>query len=431
MGKGRYKWGLELTPPPLGEHSKSKHAVFREYLKRYLRELTKTGRISHFRLNVVDAFCGGGVYTDEKSADPYYGSPVILIETLQDMQVELQSKRTQPFLLDWRVHLVDSDRGAHGVLRKVLADKGLLWLLGDRVFLHHATAQQAMPGILADVTGRGSTIFILDQYGYTAVPFAMLQDIFRTLPKPEVILTFAYEQLARWVQDYDRLARRLANMGLGELSREEFDMSMKHHGGREFLIQRTLNREFLAFAKYYTPFFVVSRKSNTAFWLVHLSMHSRARDVMTGLHWQLQNRFAHFGGAGQNMLGFDPANPPPDAQPYLFDDDAKSRTMWRMQEDLPPLLHAYKGGVEFRQFFADIANGSPADSAITREALIGLAELGAVEIRTAAGGEKRSIASLGPTDRLMIPAQPTFLLAGRPPPLFARQPQRVTKALPD
>jgi hypothetical protein len=43
---------------------------------------------------------------------------------------------------------------------------------------------------------------------------------------------------------------------------------MAFRGGREFFTERTLHRTFLSFAKYFTPFFVMSRGSNMAYWLV-------------------------------------------------------------------------------------------------------------------------------------------------------------------
>jgi three-Cys-motif partner protein len=423
MSSGHYEWGLNIGLPPLGEHSKAKHNVYREYLKRYLRELTKSGIVSRLQLNIVDGFSGGGAYMPEQGANPYFGSPIILLETLREMQVELQSRRRQPFLLDYRVHLVDHDQGAHDVLRRTLTERGFASLVGERVFLHTTSFENILPRLLTEVRGRGATIFLLDQFGYLQVPFALLRDIFATLSKPEVILTFAYDQLVTWVQDYDRLNHRLIDIGVGNIRRDEYEAALKQNNGHEFFIQRTLHRAFLSFAKYYTPFFVMSRKSNMAFWLVHLAVHARARDVMTGLHWEMHNSFAHFGGVGHNMLGYDPNNPPPNKQAYLFDDDAHSRTLWKLQDDLPPLIRGYREGVEFRQFFADIANESPGDSQVLKQALIGLGEVGVVRILTKDGGEKRSIASLGPTDRLIMPQQPAFFFTGRPPPLFARQPK--------
>lgn len=425
MTTWHYQWRLDRGLPELGEHSKTKHAVYREYLKRYLRELTKSTAPSRFRINVIDGFAGGGVYAADRGGAPYFGSPVILLETLQEMQAELQARRREPFLLDYRVHLVEQDVGAHEVLRRTLTERGHGSLLGERVFLHNAGFAATLPALLADVDGRGRTIFILDQFGYSDVPFDLLGQIFGRLTKPEVILTFAYDHLATWVQDYERLRACFGRLGIGNLDREEYEAAQRH-STREFLVQHLLHRAFLQIARYFTPFFITSRKSNMAFWLVHLSMHARAWDVMTGLHWEMHNHFAHFGGPGHDMLGFDPANPPAAAQAYMFDDDARSRTLWRMQADLPRLLRGYGDGVEFRQFFADVANGAPGHSGIYRDALIGLAEYGEVEIQTATGGRKRAIASLGPTDRIMVPAQPSLLLPGRPHPLFARQPRKVS-----
>ena len=248
----------------------------------------------------------------------YYGSPIILIETLREMQDELQARQQKPFLLDYRVHLVDADAEAFGTLRKVLARRGLDTLVGTRVFLHHAMFQDALPLLIRDVQRRGSTIFFLDQYGYKDVPFALLDRIFRELAKPEVILTFAFDHLSAFVQDYTALNRALIRIGAGGLGREEYQAALGRIGGLELLIQRCMHKAFLRAAGYFTPFFVTSRGSaaaasggsNLAYWLLHLSAHPRARDVMTGLHWELHNHFAHFGGAGQHMLGFDPAQAP-------------------------------------------------------------------------------------------------------------------------
>ncbi len=73
------------------DHSKAKHGIYREYLKRYVRELTQDIRICHLRLNVVDGFAGGGIYMPERGTEPYYGSPIIFLEVMRDMQAEGQA----------------------------------------------------------------------------------------------------------------------------------------------------------------------------------------------------------------------------------------------------------------------------------------------------------------------------------------------------
>ena len=158
-----------------------------------------------------------------------------------------------------------------------------------------------------------------------------------------------------------------------------------------------------------------------AYWLVHLSSHARAKHVMQRLHWELSNPFCHFSGVGYNMLGYDPNNAPAGSQAYLFDDKALDRALYQMQGDLPPLVYAYGEGVQLWKFFASTANDAPVDADVLKQAVISLAEIGAIEILTPLGGEKRSVTSLKLDDIIRVPRQTTLLLPGRHRPLFARQ----------
>ena len=424
MSSGQYDWSEIGLPARLLEHSLAKLAVYRDYLRRYVREMTKDIRISKLTLNVVDGFCGGGIYRTEYGNDFIYGSPIIFLEVMEEMRAEAQARRTSPFQLDYRLHFVDNSTSALASLRAVLKQRGFDHLIGTRVCLHQKSFEEALPSLLVDVTGRGNTIFVLDQYGYTAVPFEQLALIFRVLNKPEIILTFNYDQLATWVQQYDSVNRTLTKLGVGEIGREEYELSVRE-GHREFFIQRVLHRAFLSFASYFTPFFVMSRGSNMAYWLVHLSSHARAKHVMQRLHWEMSNTFSHFGGVGYNMLGYDPKNAPAGSQAYLFDDQALDRTLYRMQDDLPPIVHAYGDGVSLWKLFSDTANQAPVDAEVLKQGVISLAQIGALEVLTPSGGEKRSIKTLKLDDIIRVPKQTTLLLPGRHRPLFARQPRQL------
>jgi len=417
MNKGGYTWSLE-SPQLLGEHSRAKHEVYREYLRRYLRERIKSPHFERFSINIVDGFAGGGIYVSGRDRSTYYGSPIILLQTLQEMQFELQSQQRKKFTLDYRVHFVDEDPKAIAVLTLVLQKQGFGKLLGNRVFLHNRTFQAVLPDLLTNLQQRGRTIFILDQYGYTDVPFSLLDRIFGELRRPEVILTFAFDYLASFVRDYSSLSNALLRIGAGTLPKEEYDLALMRYGGLEFLIQRRLHSAFLRTAKYFTPFFVTSRSegsggvrgSNLAYWLLHLSTHPLARDVMTGLHWERHNHFAHYGGPGNHMLGHDPAQPPATIQAFMFDDDARARTTAALSEDLPQEIARYANGIDFSAFHSAICNSSPADAAITKHVLADLARNRIIEIRTAAGSIKRNLESLRPDDRLLVPKQTTLIL---------------------
>lgn len=424
MSGSQYSWSENGPHARLLDHSRAKHEVYREYLRRYVRELTKDIRISKLTITVVDGFCGGGVYLPERGSELVYGSPIIFLEVMEEIKLEVQARRIAAFNLNYRLHLVDNSPEAHASLRVALQQKGFSHLIGSRVFLHQRSFEDALPSLLEDVKGRGYTIFVLDQYGYTAVPFGLLSQIFETLNKPEVILTFNYDQLVTWVQQYDRVNLALTKLGVGAIHQDEYEASVRA-GHREFFIQRVLHKAFLKFANYFTPFFVMSRGSNMAYWLVHLSSHARAKHVMQRLHWEMTNTFRHFGGPGYNMLGYDPNNPPPGSQAYIFDDQALDRTLYQMQDDLPPLVYAYGEGVQLWKFFADTANDAPVDAEVLKQGVISLAEIGALEILTPAGGGKRSIATLKLNDIIRVPRQTTLLLPGRPRPLFARQPSNL------
>lgn len=415
----RYDWSAS-TPPPIGEHSVAKHEVYREYLRAYLRELTKRVGFDGYRINVVDGFSGGGLYTRGATGTPYHGSPLILLSVLQEMQVELQARQEKPFLLDYHLHLVDEDRHAIEALQGLLRAEGHSALIGERVFLHCRTFQDALPAMLGGLKRGGTTILVLDQFGWSDVPFGLLRTIFAELRKPEVILTFDYARIENFLTEYDVLRATLASLQAADLRREEFEEALKARGGRPRLIQQLLHRAFLDIANYFTPFFVTSRESNLAYWLVHLSTHPRARDVMVGLHWTLHNHFSHFGGAGYDMLGFDPAQA--EQGPYLFDDGARTRTRWALRSDLPRLVAARRDGILFSDLVAAHSNGWPADSTILRGVVSDLHEDGELRVLTARGNEKRRPAAISAGDRIILPRQPTlFLPPTREVPFFARR----------
>lgn len=163
MSGSQYRWAENGSPARLLDHSKAKHDVYREYLRRYVRELTKDIRISKLSINVVDGFCGGGVYPPERGSELVYGSPVIFLEVMREMQAEVQSRRTAPFDLNYRLHLVDKSPEAMESVRRVVQQKGFGHLIGERVFLHQKSFEEALPSLLEDVKGRGHTIFVLDQ----------------------------------------------------------------------------------------------------------------------------------------------------------------------------------------------------------------------------------------------------------------------------
>ena len=63
-------------------------------------------------------------------------------------------------------------------------------------------------------------------------------------------------------------------------------------------------------ATYDTPFFIRPLDSRRALWLLHLSRHATARDVMMQCHWDTNNTFEHYGPGDFGMLGWDTLREP-------------------------------------------------------------------------------------------------------------------------
>jgi hypothetical protein len=205
----------------------------------------------------------------------------------------------------------------------------------------------------------------------------------------------------------------LQNLGL-ELSREKIRSARVEMDWR-YAIQLLLHSEIFAKsgARYYTPFFIRSTDAHRDYWLIHLSNHSRARDVMVGLHWDENNCFAHYGRPGLVMLGYDPDHDiKVTAQPFLFDEAALARTHESLLGELPERIFQQGDGITFSQLFAKLTNESPATSAIMKDAIAVMLKDGEIEIRDKTGNVKRQSGVQHGTDVLKPKPQRTFYRLG-------------------
>jgi hypothetical protein len=203
----------------------------------------------------------------------------------------------------------------------------------------------------------------------------------------------------------------LGRLGL-ELSTAQL-MSAKQHGNWRFAVQALLHQQLVekSGAKFFTPFFIRSKDAHRDLWLIHLSNHFRARDVMTGLHWTENRSFAHYGGPGLMMLGYDQDFDECVAGlPFLFDDDALIRTRESLLNQLPARLAKFKDAVPFHEFFAGLTNETPATTDIVKNVLATLQSDGEIEIHDESGTVQRKAGVQRHNDILRRPARRTLFL---------------------
>ena len=397
MSRKHHDWKIGQDPPLIRPHSLAKHRVLRAYLERYVSVLTANPRQEQLRLTLVDGFAGGGRYLDCRTKEDRPGSPLIMLDAMACAADEAQRVRSKPFHLDVQYIFIEKDREAIDYLRSVLADSKYAKLIDDKIHLTHGEFTAQVPEITKFVKNRGRAdrvIFVLDQFGYSDVPLPTIRSILSTLDNAEVILTFATDFLIDYLTESEHTQQILGNLGIS-LPPKAIGTSKEERDWRR-VIQFALHDQIPAQtgAKFYTPFFIRSADSHRDFWLVHLSGHFRARDVMVGLHWKESTSFAHYGRSGLRMLGYDQQR---DADwtnqrilpGFYFDQTALASSQEELLEQLPERVSNFGDGVAFNDLFSMLTNECPVTAEIMKGVLSDLAKQGVIKVRDNTGAKMR------------------------------------------
>ncbi|QCP52794.1 three-Cys-motif partner protein TcmP [Trinickia violacea] len=407
MAKSHYDWSN--GPATLEPHSQTKHQVLVDYLIRYFQQrlLNARGR-DRIRITLVDGFCGGGLYHLEGTSELVDGSPIRILQAVEEASLKINRERPKQILFDVQFIFIDKDKKALNHLRDVLKERGYEQAIGKTIHILHADFGSAVSDVLASVVRHtprsGTVLFFLDQYGYTEVPTALIQHIFASARDAEVILTFHVSSFATYTND--ELARKIS-------STLRIDI-FKHLGGRSIeeikrdeadwrrFIQAALYEALVegCGADFFTPFFIRGTGAGHGeYWLVHLSQHHRAQDVMKQVHWQHSNHFMHYGGPGLNMLA-------PQTMGFLqefdggfkFDDVARAKSDKELVIQLARCIFEQPDPKPFSRLFAETCNGTPATASMYKEALATLITEGEVTVRSMDGKPRYRARYMSDTD---------------------------------
>lgn len=411
MKHEHHAWEIGKPLPKIRAHSLAKHRVLRGYLEKYVSVLTSDPRQDRFRLTLVDGFAGGGLYENERTGALEPGSPLIMLEAMAAAQIAAQSLRKKPFLLDVEYFFIEKNERALAHLRHVIQQSSFATQLQDRIYLTTGEFIGSASRIIDHIKKRGRagrSIFFLDQFGYKDIPLSELRRILGDLNNAEVILTFATDFLIDYLTVDGATQERLERVGL-TLPKATIETAKLRADWRR-LIQFALYDQIpdRSGAKFFAPFFIRSTDSHRDFWLLHLSQHHRARDVMVTLHWQQNASFAHYGRSGLRMLGYDPELDGDWSEQrflagFFFDETALATTHEELCEQLPARIGNYKEGVQFTDLFSSISNETPATSYILKGVLSELAREGVIDVRSESGSKRRA-GIVKPTD-IVVPHQ--------------------------
>jgi three-Cys-motif partner protein len=412
--KRDYIW-VPGGPPAVGQqHTFAKHDVLHAYLRAYVRTLAALPQQDVFRLTLVDGFAGGGLYVHERTRELKPGSPLIFLQAVEEEQAALNSSRVKPLEIQANFIFVEANANTVAVLKNNLVERGYGGRLDRDIKVIHGCFEDYAPEISNFISAKtprsGRAVFLLDQCGYTDVPTELIRRILATHRGAEVILTFAVDALINFASDSPKTASMLAGLVPNALKGRRIEDIKTNERDARLYIQSCLYKELVEAcgAKYYTVFFIRT-EGHGDYWLVHLSQHHRARDVMTAVHWAFNNHFIHYAGAGVDMfeaLGYesfrDKLYTGQGDLGFLFDDAARIATVNALTAQLPARIFEHgTEGITFAELFASTCNSSPADSAKYREALEQLAHLKEIDIVTPEGGRRQKAASISGSDRLL------------------------------
>jgi three-Cys-motif partner protein len=424
--KKAYEWSADGAPARIAQHSVAKHEVLKAYLLEYLQTLVSSPHQDAMRVTLVDGFAGGGVYSHEDTGKRVLGSPFTFLNTVREAQALMSVQRTKPLQMLVDYLFVEKHPDGFASLQKTLREEGFGDRFGTDIHLHQGGFEDHAASIIQFIKGKsprkGRSLFLLDQYGYSDVPLSMIRNILSELPRSEVILTFAVDSFINFVSDSPQSRKTLQSIGIPDVfqGRSVREIKVNEPEFRLF-IQSRLYQSLIekTGAQYYTVFFIRTT-GHGDYWLVHLSQHPRARDVMTGVHWKSNNDFLHYGGAGIDMfqgavLGYQTRKDDDflgqNALPFGFDDPAAEASVKALMEQLPRRIHADDAGLTFGQLFATTCNTSPADSGKYKDALGRLIELKEIDAFSAEGKRRLKGTTITDADWL-TPSRQSKLFAG-------------------
>jgi three-Cys-motif partner protein len=424
MTASHYDW--KHGPAPIQQHSIAKHNILRSYLSAYFQTLVSSPSQDTLRLTLVDGFAGGGLYFHSDTKELIHGSPFICLEATREADYLVNRDRHKKVNFEVGYFFIEPDRDAYLHLDKSLRENGYGSEIGNAIQMRNSKFLEEAGDIIQFIKRKspknGRSIFILDQYGYKDVPTGIVQRIFNNLPSAEVILTFGVDSFLNFASDKKLTQLLLEEVGVPKLWQgQRLEEIKKSDRDWRLFIQSTLYKELVSRcgAEYFTPFFIRNQKGHGDYWLIHMSQHHRARDVMTEVHWHNHNYFIHYGGAGLNMfqmVGYDPEHDNKYKGQYdlgfEFDNVAREASIAELMKQIPRLIYAHDDGVSFGELFAKTCNSSPASAAIYRAAVGKLLEEPIVDIVSTSGVHRRSAQQIKFTDQILPPRQRKLFFFG-------------------
>ena len=254
---------------PLEPHTAAKHSILRRYLQGYYPKMAST----RGRIVFVDGFAGPGEY---EGGEP--GSPVIALDSLiEHSYFPKMSTREFIFLF------IEENLARFEMLRDKLAERQRH--PNVKVVVQHGTFEEHMDRVLNSLGEKqmAPAFVMVDPFGVKGLPLALLRRL-ATFPKTELLVTFIYESMSRFLGS-DEFEPHLDNL----FGTSEWRQAMNLHGDRkkEFLSD-LYARQLGSIGMEYVRLFEMKDAGNrTEYFLAFATHHTEGLRVMKEAMWKV------------------------------------------------------------------------------------------------------------------------------------------------
>lgn len=184
------KWEYE-------EHTRVKHELLKKYLYAWIKILGKF----HRKILFFDGFAGRGEYKDESGAVMGLGSPLIALETANELLKYCEQKGRQPYFDKFVCIGIEKNKINFKNLKSVIEREKKRFTFKDKleVLLIPDEFAPVINDLLEKVAAKiAPSFFFIDPFGFSGVPFKTVQNIL-SLPRTEVFFTFMSRDINRFL----------------------------------------------------------------------------------------------------------------------------------------------------------------------------------------------------------------------------------------
>ncbi|MCG2825254.1 MAG: three-Cys-motif partner protein TcmP [Thermoplasmatales archaeon] len=252
------------------EQTKMKHKVFNDYFDKWVKIVG-----SWSKLNYIDGFGGRGAYEDE-NGKIWYGSPILAAEIIKD------NKKDAGLLI------IDKEEENIENLKKVFEYKNL-----PQPVFKIADFDREINKILKGASNLAPTFFLIDPFGFSGIKYATLKRIMTSVKKPEILLTFMFNDINRFLllEQNEKIMNDL--FGTNEWKA----LSNLKGVERESKLTKLYRSQLKRIAKFVFPYQIEFPKMRRTYYsLFHLTNHHKGASIM-------KSSFAKFNYGRVKYLG--------------------------------------------------------------------------------------------------------------------------------